>query len=116
MNQLASHSTCGCPGRLPFPMSRREWLAAAENGVGMMEFSGLFCRSSFAAPGQSSGMLLQHHFPPKVKNIIFCFMDGGVSHVDSFDPKPKLAELDGKDTGKIANPTANTNRKWLQSP
>jgi len=43
-------------------------------------------------------------------------MDGGVSHVDSFDPKPKLAEVDGKDAGKIDNPTANTNRKWLASP
>jgi hypothetical protein len=43
-------------------------------------------------------------------------MDGGVSHVDSFDPKPKLAELDGKDAGKMDNPTANVNRKWLKSP
>src|SRR5207248_5890522 len=41
---------------------------------------------------------------------------GGVSHVDSFDPKPKLARLDGKDTGKVDNPTANANRKWLQRP
>src|SRR4051794_37110923 len=43
-------------------------------------------------------------------------MDGGVSHVDSFDPKPKLGELDGKDVGKVDNPTANVNRKWLKSP
>jgi len=43
-------------------------------------------------------------------------MDGGVSHVDSFDPKPKLAELDGKPAGKIDNPTANVNRRWLKSP
>src|SRR5262249_25943607 len=56
------------------------------------------------------------HFRARAKNVIFCFMDGGVAHVDSFDPKPKLAQLDGKDTGKIDNPTANANRKWLQSP
>ena len=43
-------------------------------------------------------------------------MDGGVSHVDSFDPKPKLAEVDGKDVGQVDNPTANVNRKWLKSP
>ena len=43
-------------------------------------------------------------------------MDGGVSHVDSFDPKPKLAEVDGQAFNGSKNPTANANRKWLQSP
>src|SRR5262249_29442665 len=33
-----------------------------------------------------------------------------------FDPKPKLAELDGKDVGKVDNPTAIGNRKWLKNP
>ncbi|MFO0957054.1 MAG: DUF1501 domain-containing protein [Isosphaeraceae bacterium] len=36
------------------------------------------------------------HFPAKAKSVIFLFMSGGVSHVDSFDPKPKLAEDHGK--------------------
>mgnify|MGYP002134653154 CR=1 FL=1 len=36
------------------------------------------------------------HFAPKIKNIIFCFMPGGVSHIDTFDPKPKLEALHGK--------------------
>ena len=48
------------------------------------------------------------HFKPKAKNVIFCFMDGGVSHVDTFDPKPKLAEQDGK-TSAGRNPTADGN-------
>ena len=56
------------------------------------------------------------HYKPKAKSVIFLFMDGGVSHVDSFDPKPKLAEFDGKDVGKVDNPTANVNRKWLKTP
>jgi hypothetical protein len=44
-------------------------------------------------------------------------MDGGVSHIDSFDPKPKVTALDGKEAGKVDNPTANMgNRKWLRSP
>lgn len=43
-------------------------------------------------------------------------MDGGVSHVDSFDPKPKLDELDGKPFTESKNPTANGNRQWLKSP
>lgn len=56
------------------------------------------------------------HFDAKAKNVIFCFLDGGVSHVDSFDPKPKLADVDNQSAGKIDNPTANANRKWLRSP
>jgi hypothetical protein len=43
-------------------------------------------------------------------------MDGGVSHVDSFDPKPKLTELNGKLVGKVDNITAGGVRKWLQCP
>jgi hypothetical protein len=38
----------------------------------------------------------QPHFPPKAKRIIFLFMSGGVSHVDSFDHKPRLVKDDGK--------------------
>ena len=39
------------------------------------------------------------HFRPKVKNVILCFMPGGVSHMDTFDPKPKLNELHGQLSG-----------------
>jgi hypothetical protein len=37
------------------------------------------------------------HFPAKAKSVIFLFMSGGVSHIDSFDPKPKLIEDHGKE-------------------
>jgi hypothetical protein len=43
-------------------------------------------------------------------------MDGGVSHVDSFDPKPELDKQDGKAFTESKNPTANGNRQWLKSP
>ncbi|HEY0455069.1 MAG TPA: DUF1501 domain-containing protein [Verrucomicrobiae bacterium] len=36
------------------------------------------------------------HFPPKAKRVIFLYMSGGVSHVDTFDPKPKLAAMHGQ--------------------
>ena len=36
------------------------------------------------------------HFPPKAKNVIWLFMNGGVSHVESFDPKPMLSKFAGK--------------------
>ena len=54
-------------------------------------------------------------FRPKAKNVIFLFMPGGVSHMDSFDPKPKLAELDGK-PAKLDSYVAGPKRKWLKSP
>jgi len=59
------------------------------------------------------------HFPARAKNIIFCFMDGGPSHVDSFDPKPMLKKHEGKPIGESAvskRSQSNANRVWLGSP
>jgi len=39
----------------------------------------------------------QPHFAPKAKNVIFLFMTGGVSHIDTFDPKPELTRQHGKE-------------------
>ena len=36
------------------------------------------------------------HFPPKAKQLVFIFLTGGVSHLDTFDPKPKLQAMHGK--------------------
>jgi hypothetical protein len=87
-------------------------LRDSANGFGLLALSALMADRAYADGPRPPGP----HFKPRAKNVIFCFMDGGVSHVDSFDPKPKLAELDGKDVGKVDNPTANQNRKWLRSP
>jgi hypothetical protein len=65
------------------------------------------------ANGAPEGSGLRTHFAPRAKNVIFLFMPGGVSHMESFDPKPKLAELDGK-PAKLANYVAGPNRKWLR--
>ena len=61
---------------------------------------------------------MRSHFAPRAKHVIFCFMEGGVSHVDTFDPKPKLAQIDGQEIeiGKDVNPTTLGVRKWLRSP
>lgn len=111
-----SVESCGCPDRGPRPLSRREMLANSANGFGMMAFAGMFGRSARAATVAAPAVIPQPHYSPKVKNVIFCFMDGGVSHVDSFDPKPKLTELDGKPFKESKNPTANGNRLWLGCP
>jgi len=100
---------------LPPPITRREALASAANGFGMLALTGLLSETSPAA-SQGEPSLPAPHFRPRAKNVIFCFMDGGVSHVDSFDPKPALDEADGKPFAESKNPTANGNRQWLKSP
>ena len=104
-------STTRCPGRL----SRRNLLASSATGFGMLALAGLIDRRAGAAP-HSDGATPRLPFVPKAKRVIFCFMDGGVSHVDSFDPKPKLADVDGQPFTTSTNPTANGNRQWLKSP
>jgi len=96
------------------PCTRRELLAAAANGFGLVALSGLLADGARAAP--AAGALPTPHFAPRAKHVIFCFMDGGVSHVDSFDPKPKLDQLDGQPFTTSKNPTADGNRQWLKSP
>jgi hypothetical protein len=66
-------------------------LSKCSTGFGMMALSGLCAREGRAALAKT----LPHH-RARAKNVIFCYMSGGVSHVDSFDPKPKLQELAGK--------------------
>src|SRR5688500_7294579 len=100
-------TSASCPGRATSPVSRRDLLRSTANGFGLLALSALMADRAYADTPPAP------HFRPRARNVIFLFMDGGVSHVDSFDPKPKLADLDGKDAGKIDNPTANVNRKWL---
>lgn len=107
--------SCSCPGRVPgAPLTRRELLKTSATGFGMLALSALMSDPAYA--GLVSKTLGKPHHTAKAKNVIFLFMDGGVSHVDSFDPKPKLKELDGKDHFEKNNPTAGGNRKWLGSP
>lgn len=98
-------------------VSRRQMLRTSANGFGLLALSGLLAESSAKDSTSRGGFEVpQPHFPARAKNVIFCFMDGGVSHVDSFDPKPKLDELDAKPFTESKNPTANGNRQWLKSP
>ncbi|MEC7566233.1 MAG: DUF1501 domain-containing protein, partial [Planctomycetota bacterium] len=71
---------------------RRNFLKNASIGFGAMAFSSLASRDSQAAP--------LAHYAAKAKHVILCFMDGGPSHVDTFDPKPELTRQEGKPIGK----------------
>lgn len=97
------------PSRVVRPLSRREWLARASNGFGMLALSGLLANDGLAATTPSG----------KAKSVIFCFMDGGPSHVDTFDPKPLLKQRQGEQIGSAAVSTkaqAFPDRVWFGSP
>ncbi|MFO1022526.1 MAG: DUF1501 domain-containing protein [Planctomycetales bacterium] len=115
-HQFLNSNHSGCPGRCANPLTRRDLLRQSANGFGWLAFSGLFGQMAKGTEKTSPIQLPAPHFPPKVKNVIFCFMDGGVSHVDSFDPKPQLTAQDGKPFLDSKNPTADGQRQWLGSP
>jgi len=77
------------------PVTRREALRRVGNGFGMMAFAGMLGESlAKASPLESGAAKLD--YPQRVKRVIFLFMNGGCSSVDSFDPKPMLEKYDGQ--------------------
>jgi len=89
------------PGGLHPRMNRRQMLRRFANGFGMLGLAGLlaedFASSLFADAVPGNPLTLRPpHYPAKAKRVIFLFMSGGPSHVDTFDPKPRLAQDNGK--------------------
>ena len=78
-------------------ISRREMLSRSGTGFGMLGLSALLSEELKAAARSDSPVApKQPHFEPRAKNVIFLFMNGGPSHVDTFDPKPELKAQEGK--------------------
>lgn len=81
-------------------MTRREALRSIGAGFGMVGLSAVLGESALGAmPGAMLGGPLapkSAHFPAKAKHLIFLMLNGGVSQVDTFDPKPMLGKYDGK--------------------
>src|SRR5687768_6271608 len=92
--------------------TRRELLQRSSAGFGWLAFSGL-------AAAHARARSQSHHHAPRAKHVIFCFMDGGPSHVDTFDYKPLLEKHQGEKIGdqavsKLSQSSAA--RVWLGSP
>ncbi len=82
-------------------------------GFGLLAFAGL---TDAWAAAETRRLLPQ--FAPRAKHVIFLFMDGGVSHVDTFDPKPELTKRNGQRAQwrpDARSQAVSSNRKWLQS-
>ena len=81
--------------------SRREFLARAGNGFGLLALADLLAAESRGAEPELDRAAHPYairapHHPAKAKRCIFLYMPGGPSHVDLFDPKPKLAAMNGQ--------------------
>src|SRR5215212_7823655 len=108
-------------GRLASPpMTRRQMLMRCANGFGGIALLALLGESAFAGterPAEGAAPSRAPHYPAKARNVIFLYMDGGPSQVDTFDPKPRLQKEHGQLFQMKMEPTQfNDNGKTLGSP
>ncbi len=86
--------------------SRRDLLFSAGGGIGGVALASLLSQEKLlaeptgglpcVAPATSGGASRKPHFQPRAKSVISMFMTGGVSHIDTFDPKPALRKYHGQ--------------------
>ena len=81
---------------LPHIAARRRFLADFGMGFTGVALSAMLQRDGFGSDGTWVPPDGKPHFTPKAKNVIWLFMNGGVSHMESFDPKPMLTKYEGK--------------------
>jgi len=112
-----------CGNFAPRALTRREMLARCAHGFGAIALTSLLSDKAFGEvlrPSTGAGNPLAarpSQFPAKAKNVIFLYMDGGPSQVDTFDPKPRLTAEDGQPFAMKMEPTQfNNNGNTLGSP
>ena len=105
------------------PYSRREMLSQCGAGFGALAMTGLL--DQCAADAQDPLVAKATHHFARAKSVIFLFMEGGPSHLDTFDPKPAIQKLAGKPLpdsfgrvitamGEFDSPVLASKRKWKQ--
>src|SRR5262245_61928448 len=95
----------------PLP-SRRQLLRRVGAGFGSLALTALLADEALASPGNPLAPR-RPHFPARAKRVIFLFMPGGPSQVDTFDPKARLSRDHGKPSPK---PYLGQARNLLASP
>jgi hypothetical protein len=119
-------------GRADSAFTRRDFLTRAGGGFGALALSYLLQGTSLSAAIEEEARSLTNpllprkpQLPAKAKSVIFLFMEGGPSHIDLFDPKPKLNELAGQPLpesfgkvitamGEAGSPLLASKRTWKQ--
>jgi hypothetical protein len=81
-------------------IKRRTFLGQGAAGLGLVALNSLLSPRLFGAPqaggGKSKGVVNPLDFAPRAKRVIYLYQAGGPSHLETFDYKPKLAEMTGK--------------------
>lgn len=89
---------------LPLNLSRRDWFRRAGGGFGGVALSALLAERGVAeatVPAENPLARKSPHFAARAKRVIFLFMPGGPSQVDTFDPKPRLTRDHGKPSPRL---------------
>src|SRR6202795_1255273 len=103
----------------PSPITRRDALRRVGNGFGMMAFAGMLGESMLKAglnSGETGLGVARLDYPQGVKRVIFLFMNGGLSTIDAFDPKPMLAKYDGQPMPGGSVATERKTGELMKSP
>src|SRR5688572_24886413 len=106
-------SMFACDRLTPLPTSRRDFLRQAGCGFGAVALAALWAQKDIA--GAESAATTDPlaprppHFKARARNIIFLYMDGGPSQVDTFDPKPLLNKQHGQPFAVKIEPTQFNN-------
>ncbi|MEO6036541.1 MAG: DUF1501 domain-containing protein [Verrucomicrobiota bacterium] len=97
-------------------LTRREMLRRCSLGFGSLAFSALLSEKIFGATSPAA-VVPSPHFKPRARHVILAYMSGGVSHLDSFDPKPELKKRHGQSMPVPVKPTMfNDNGNIMASP
>ncbi len=106
-------------------ITRRALLRGAGSGLGSIAMTAMLAEQGYAGVRHDPNVARKPHHPPKAKSVIFLFMEGAPSHIDLFDPKPRLNELHGQPMpasfgrpitamGTAGNTLMGSPREWKQ--
>ncbi|HRQ88872.1 MAG TPA: DUF1501 domain-containing protein, partial [Bacteroidia bacterium] len=90
---MTSRSSILCPG-ISRPLSRRDWLRKSFLGLGSIAAADLMARNGLFAASNTGSAKLHHR--PAARRIVYIFLEGGLSQLDSYDHKPALAQYAGQ--------------------
>lgn len=98
---------------------RREWLYGVGAGLGSVAFTALLAQEITSKAEPQPLTAKKQHVPAKAQNCIFLMMEGGPSHIDTFDPKPALDRLHLQEftrSGKQKSAMESGKRYYVRSP
>jgi hypothetical protein len=103
------------------PLTRRELLRRGGMGFGLLGLAGLLDAEGLLAPPAHAAAVnplapRRPHFAPKARRVVHLFMNGGPSHVDTFDPKPQLTRRHGKPLPRTNLRTERKTGAAMRSP